>query len=97
MKTIPLSLVFLLGVSFGALALAESSKIMKIDLDVDNTLIVRAEIGQGDWFYWADTTACVCWVGGKTASGSNCGASATFDCKRLKAHPKLAEALAKCE
>jgi hypothetical protein len=84
-----------LGIAFLPInAFSESSKLVKVDLDVDSTVMVRAELGQADWYYWIDATACVCWVGRKDAGQG--GMSSTFDCKRLKAHPKLTEHLGKC-
>lgn len=71
-------------------AQAESSKLSKVDLDVATTSLVRAEIGQLGWYYWMDSTACICWVGGKNASDNYASAS-VFDCKKLKAHPKMAD------
>lgn len=87
-------LVLALGLG-SASALAESSKLLKIDLDVSSTVMVRAELGQGDWYYWIDSSACVCWVGRKDASAG--GMTSTFDCKKLKAHAKLNEHVAKCD
>lgn len=72
---------------------AESSKFHKVDLDVANTVMIRAEIGQMGWYYWMDSTACLCWIGGKNAS-DNYATAATFDCKKLKAHPKMADHMA---
>jgi hypothetical protein len=76
-------------------ALAESSKLHKVDLDVSGTTIVRAELGQFGWYYWMDATACVCWVGGKTGSDQYSTAS-MFDCQKLKAHPAMAEYVSEC-
>lgn len=90
LKIVPILMVFVSLTVFG-----ESSKFQKIDLDVENTHIVRAELGQMGWFYWIDVNACICWVGSKNASEPYATAG-TFDCKRLKAHPKLAELLSGC-
>ena len=78
-----------------AAAFAESSNYQKVDLDVATTKIVRAELGQQGWFYWMDSTACICWIGGKNGTEPYSTAS-IFDCMKLKNHPKMSELVASC-
>lgn len=88
------SFALVIAMFFSTPAHAESSKLIKVDLDVDSTVLVKAELDQADWYYWIDKNACLCWVGGK-AGGTHPVAS-IFDCDKLKAHPKLAEHVTKC-
>ncbi|MFH1223650.1 MAG: hypothetical protein V1647_04840 [Pseudomonadota bacterium] len=80
-------------VAFSTAAYADSAKLIKIDLDVKHTKIVRADLGIDDLYYYMDVNACVCWV------SQNMGSSfsvSTFDCLKLAAHPKLEEYVGEC-
>ncbi len=67
---------------------------MKVDLDVDSTVIIKADLDQGGWYYWIDKNACVCWVGG--TNGANSPVATSFHCENLKAHKKLADHVKNC-
>ena len=87
--------LFLLAVVFFPLeCFAESSKLEKVDLDVNSTVIVRADLDQDDLYYYVDKTACICWVARNDKQFSY---GTTVPCKNLKAHEKLKAALEKCE
>jgi hypothetical protein len=72
---------------------ADSSKIIKVDLDVSSTVIIRADLGQDDLYYYIDKTACVCWLS-RTVGGSI--AMTVVDCKGISNHPKLKGHLEDC-
>ncbi|MGE4234397.1 MAG: hypothetical protein AB7F43_13805 [Bacteriovoracia bacterium] len=90
-------LIGLLGITsllvIAGVARADSSKLIKVDLDIGSTVLVRADLGYGDWYYWADTTACVCWVSGKN---SDIPGSAAADCEKIAKHPRMKEVLKRC-
>lgn len=65
---------------------AARSKMTKVDIDVDTTHVIKADIGRDDLYYYIDDTACICWV--SQSMGSSFAVS-TFDCTKLIKHPKL--------
>ncbi len=85
---------FVLAMIFSThLANAENSQLVKVDLDLDSTVIVKADLDQLGWYYYIDKTACVCWVAAKSTIEAG---PSTFDCAKLKAHPALADHVAQC-
>jgi hypothetical protein len=72
-------------------AFAESSKLIKVDLDVATTEIVSAELGQWKLYYWIDKSTCICGV----INGNSQGV-AVVDCNKLKLNTKLAVHLTQC-
>lgn len=73
---------------------AGNSKLTEVDLDEDTTQILKIDLDQEDLYYYADKTACVCWVANLDKQKTY---AASIPCKNLKAHPKLKEHLEKCE
>lgn len=57
MKTFLVLLLLTSNITF-----AESSKLIRVDLDIPTTEIVLADLGQYDLNYWIDKTTCVCGV-----------------------------------
>jgi hypothetical protein len=88
MKNIFLAFIFLMPL----VAFAGTEKI-KVDLDDKSTKLVVADLGAGGFNYWIDKVACLCWV--ENTIGASY-AVAQVDCKKLKAHAKLAPHLSEC-
>lgn len=73
---------------------AENSKLVEVDLDVNSTEIIKADLDQEELSYYVDKNACVCWVANNDKQKSY---AAALPCKALKAHEKLKPYLEKCE
>ena len=72
---------------------AEDSKLIDVDLDVDSTVIVKADADVAGLYYLIDKTACLCFaeVEGKDAKGTT-----TVPCENLKKHKLLSKHLSEC-
>jgi len=93
MKCLKMFLVLLFLVALSTTAYAESSKLLKVDLDVKTTKLIKADLDIDDLYYYMDTAACICWV------SQNMGSSfsiATFPCEKLAAHSKLEGYVEEC-
>lgn len=74
--------------------MAEDSKLIKVDLDVDSTVIVFAETDVKYYSYYIDKTACICTAQSIWGNGSGL---TTVPCKKLGRHPKLKKHVKHCQ
>ena len=84
---IALGLLFQSAISFAG------SHLIKADLDLDSTVIVKADLDILGFYYYIDKNACICWVAGKSSVEA---APSVFDCAKLKVYPQLKEHIRKC-
>ena len=87
-------LILVMSILLSANVFAEDSKLIKVDLDVNSTVLIKADLDQEDMYYYIDKTACLCYF---YRIGTGGPAMTTVPCPALKAHKKLEKYLTKCE
>ena len=77
---------------FSLSTFGDRSKVIEVNLDEKTTVFVEADTNVRNIKYYIDKTACICFLGGQSASSGN----NTVSCKRLARHPKLKVHLNHC-
>jgi hypothetical protein len=72
---------------------AEDSTIKSVDLDVNTTYLIKADLDLNGYYYYIDKTACICWLG--SSSGSN--PMINVSCKKLNEHALLTPYVIHCK
>lgn len=88
------NLLFLVFCVVSTSVYAGNSKMVKVDLDVDTTVLVKADLDQDDLYYYIDTAACNCFL---RIVDKNYSGIASVDCAGLAKHKLLEPHVANCQ
>lgn len=88
-----MKLFILIGLILSSVAFAEDSTMKSVDLDVNTTYLIKADLDLNGYYYYIDKTACICWLGSSSGSDS----MIRVPCKKLNEHAKLTPYVVHCK
>jgi hypothetical protein len=85
--------LMVIALLFTTQSFAEDSTMKSVDLDVNTTYLIKADLDLNGYYYYIDKTACICWLG--SSSGSN--PMIRVPCKKLNEHALLTPYVVHCK